>query len=106
MAGIITAAVNPTFFYVSDLMTVSTMDPLFCEAFAARLAMAAVPALTQSPQKLQQIEPIYMEYIDQAIAVDAIEVGNMEGTGKSLKTERLNIQLVQPPQPRGGGQNG
>jgi hypothetical protein len=99
-AGIVSTASTLSFAYVSDITTVTTMDVLFIEAFGARLAMAALPALTQSVQKLQQIEPVYLQLIERAIEVSAIEAGNMEPTGKDLKMERLNIQLL-PQQPRG-----
>ncbi|HXC76793.1 MAG TPA: hypothetical protein VNU19_07065 [Candidatus Acidoferrum sp.] len=99
-AGIITEASSVGFWYVQDTSTVTIFDPMFCEAVAAQLAMAAVPVLTQSPQKLQQIEPIYQGILQRAIAVDAIEVGNMEPVGDKLRTERVNISLMpaQPPQ--------
>ena len=64
--------------------------------------MAALPALTQNPQKLQQIEPIYADFLARAIRTDAVEVGNMEPADQAgLKTERLNIQLTQPQPARG-----
>ena len=101
-AGIITELTSIDFWYVQDTSTVTIFDPMFCEAIAAQLAMAALPALTQSPQKLQQIEPLYQSILQRAIAVDAIEVGNMEPVGDKLRTERLNISLMPPQQPQQG----
>lgn len=58
-----------------DWTSVITMDSLFCEALAARLAYEICESITQSTDKLKTITGLYTQAITKAKNVNGIEVG-------------------------------
>ncbi len=52
--------------FVNSLITESSFDPLFAEAFSAALAVDTCEELTQSNSKLQYIGAVYKEIMDTA----------------------------------------
>lgn len=64
--------------FVADVADVTLMDPMFCEGFAARLALEIVEPLTQSNGKLQTISQVYRTFMGEARAVNGIETGTTE----------------------------
>jgi len=63
--------------FVEDMSNVPRMDPMFCEAFAARISMSICESLTQSVEKIKQIGAEYEHFIDVATGTNAIEVGSL-----------------------------
>jgi hypothetical protein len=59
--------------YIADVTDTTAFDPSFCEALAARIAVAIVERLTQSNQKKQQLKEDYARAIAEAGAVNAYE---------------------------------
>ncbi len=66
------------FRFVADETDVTLMDNLFCEAWAAQLAVATAVPLTQSVEKLNTAVGIYRETMAMAKAMNAVEEGNTE----------------------------
>jgi hypothetical protein len=64
--------------FVTDTIDVTTMDPLFCEGLAARIALEVCEPLTQSTSKIKQIGSEYKQFMSDARAVDSIEQGSTE----------------------------
>ncbi len=62
-----------TFRFVADCSAVPWMDDMFCEGLAARIALEICETLTQSPQKLVQLEGIYNKFMGEARLVNGIE---------------------------------
>lgn len=63
---------------VCDWRDVSTMDPMFCEGLAARIAFETCEALTQSDAKMQLIAKDYTNFMNEAREVNGIETGAEE----------------------------
>lgn len=61
--------------YVSWDIDTATVDPLFAEALAARIAMEIVEELTQSSTKRDALESAYQFHIRKARQVNSIEGG-------------------------------
>lgn len=61
--------------FVADIVTVTEMDDMFCEGFAARIALAVCEPLTQSGAKLGEIAAVYRQFMSEARLVNAIEIG-------------------------------
>ena len=61
------------FRYVRDVENVSTMDPLFRDALALRMAWNMAETLTQSNTKKEAVEKKYMGIIREAKAISSIE---------------------------------
>lgn len=61
--------------FVADFSTVAKMDPCFCEALAAKIAVEVCESLTQSAPKLQLLTLAYKEAITTAATLDGIERG-------------------------------
>lgn len=59
--------------YISDVTDANTMDDLFREAFAARLAMRCCEKITGSTTKAQQAEQAYKEAISDARRMSSFE---------------------------------
>lgn len=73
------SATAPLIFrFVADVADTTTMDPMFCEAWAARLATEVVMPITQDPAKLKMTQEIYQLKIAEARAVSAVEGGSTE----------------------------
>ncbi len=64
------------FRFVCDVQDVTTMDPMFCEGLAARLAMESAPTL--APDRLQACMIAYQRAMSDARTVDSIETGPVE----------------------------
>jgi hypothetical protein len=64
--------------FAADWTDVTTMDPLFCEGLAARLAFEICESITQSQGKHQTVIAEYQKAMGEARLVDAIEVGSVE----------------------------
>jgi len=74
-----TADVSPIIFrFVADLSDVPSMDPMFCEAWAARVSVEACVTLTQSVEKLNTAIGHYERQITMAKMLNAIEEGSTE----------------------------
>jgi len=70
---------NPIVFrFAADVADVSMMDPMFCEALAARIALGICETLTQSQSKLAAIGSMYNKFVSEARTVNGIEVGPAE----------------------------
>jgi hypothetical protein len=54
------------------------MHPLFCEVWAARMAIELADSLTQSQDKLAAVSAIYQRYMDNAQLLNAVEAGTTE----------------------------
>jgi hypothetical protein len=76
-AGAFGATVTPTaalyLRYVADIEDATYFDAAFCEALAARIAIAIVERLTQSNQKKSQLKDDYRFAIAEASAINAFE---------------------------------
>lgn len=59
--------------FAADIQDVSSMDPMFCEGLAARIAIAVCETLTQAPEKLAAIEKSYGQFMTEARMVNGIE---------------------------------
>lgn len=75
--------------FVADITTVTEMDPMFCEALAARIGMEVCEALTQSNAKINTISSAYKRFIDRAKTTNGIEVGPIEPPEDDWITCRL-----------------
>lgn len=64
--------------FIADLTDVLSFDPLFSEAFAARIAYELCEGLTQSQAKSQQIAQAYQKFMDEARTVNWIETASDE----------------------------
>lgn len=62
--------------FVADIADVTKMDPMFCEALAARIAAETCETLTQSTQKLIILEKVYEAAMSMAVLQNGIEVGS------------------------------
>ncbi len=96
---IFTKDASPIIFrFVADETDVTLMDNLFCEAWAAQLAIAVCVPLTQSIEKMNTAVGIYREAMGMAKAMNAVE----EGSTESEVPE--GGQQAQGGQPAGRGQ--
>lgn len=59
--------------YVARVSNLGTLDPLFVEVLACKLAMESCETLTQSPQKRQMAMEEYQFAVSEAVRQDAIE---------------------------------
>jgi hypothetical protein len=75
--------------YVADVTNVAAMDPMFCEGFAARVALELAEPITQSTAKVQTIGQIYRRFMGEATIVDGIENGSDEPAEDDLIACRL-----------------
>lgn len=64
--------------FVADTTNVPNMHPLFCEAWAARLAIELADTLTQNDQKKADAMALYQQYMAMAQTVSAVEAGTTE----------------------------
>lgn len=78
--------------FVADQTDVATMHPLFCEVWAARLAIELAEPLTQSPTKIQNAAALYSRYTDAAQLVNAIEAGTTEEEPQEAAPPMRNIR--------------
>jgi hypothetical protein len=76
---IVSAQTDPILLrYVADVSDVTMLDPLLCEALAARIAYSICEPLTQSEQKRQGIAAAYQKFLHDAVVVNLIETGSTE----------------------------
>lgn len=66
------------FRFGADIVQVSEMDDMFCEAVGARIGSEVCETLTQSTAKLGAITSAYKKYVDEARTVNGIEQGSTE----------------------------
>lgn len=64
--------------FIASIRDVRKFDPMFCEAFAVRLAMGVCEKLTQSRSKLSDLAAEYTKFMIEARAVNGIELGPEE----------------------------
>lgn len=67
------------FRFVADQADVTIMDDLFCEVWAARMAVELAEVLRQNSEKKQECLEAYIGFVNTAKAVNAIEGGSTEG---------------------------
>jgi len=76
---IVSTDVGPIIFrFGADVTDVTSMDDMFCEGLAARIAEEVCEILTQSTSKVAQISQAYTKVMGEARTVNAIEVGSEE----------------------------
>lgn len=63
------------FRFGADITDVTTMDPMFCEGLACRIAAEICETLTQSVTKISTIAAAYKAFMGEARTVNAIESG-------------------------------
>lgn len=66
------------FRFVADVVDVTTFDPMFCEALAAKIGMEVCEPLTQSREKIVAIQGEYSKFLGEAVIVNGIETGAVE----------------------------
>lgn len=77
------------FRFVADVQDVSTMDAMFCEGLAYRIALAVCEQLTQSPQKFTEVTQAYVRLMAEARIVNAIEEDSIETPEDAYITVRI-----------------
>jgi hypothetical protein len=64
--------------FSADVTYVVSMDPMFCEGLACRIAMGVCEELTQSADKMKMIASEYQRFMDDARVANGIELGTTE----------------------------
>ena len=64
--------------FIADVTQVTTMDAMFCEGLACRVADGVCEILTQSAEKLAGIERKYVKFMSDARLANMIETGAVE----------------------------
>jgi hypothetical protein len=64
--------------FVADHADVRSMDRMFCEGLAARIALSVCEELTQSTEKIQNIGAQYKTFMGEARTVNGIETGPVQ----------------------------
>jgi hypothetical protein len=64
--------------FVANVCDVSTMDPMFCEGLAARLAIEMCEQITQSTEKISNVTRMYSKFMTEARQVNGIETDPVE----------------------------
>lgn len=64
--------------FTADVTRVQTMDDMFCEGLACRVALAVCEPLTQSTSKVQSIASEYAKFMGEARTKNSIEQGSTE----------------------------
>lgn len=77
------------FRFIADVQKVSDMDDLFCEGFAARIAVETCETITNSNTKQQTCINLYTKFMGEARTVNAIETGPVEPPEDDYITCRL-----------------
>lgn len=75
--------------FVSDLIDVTQMDPMFCEGLGARIGLEGAEQITQSSEKAQTIASKYQRFMGEARTVNGIETGAEEPPEDDYITCRL-----------------
>lgn len=89
------------FRFVADITDVPSMDSLFCEGLAARLAYELCETLTQSPEKKKAVAAEYAQFIGDARLINAIEIGTTEPTEEEYLGARTIEESGPGHQPQG-----
>jgi hypothetical protein len=77
--NLLTDDTSPILFrFGTDIQDVTSMPDLFCETWAARLALDLCETVTQSQQKKADMLALYNECLDMAAFTNAIEGGSSE----------------------------
>jgi|SRR5215472_2441573 len=101
---LLTANASVLLRYANDVTNVTLMDPLFCDALAARMCVDGLAeTLTQNVQKRQLAELRYEKRIALAKLIQVIEAASDEPIEEALKTAKM---LEMPPQPQPAQQQG
>lgn len=74
--------------FVADFTDVARMEADFCEAVAARIAMAICDTITQSNAQLQIVQGVFKKWESDALTVDGIESGFEDPPDDDLITVR------------------
>jgi hypothetical protein len=77
------------FSFIGDVVDVRRMDPLFCKALGAAIAMQVCEVVTQSGAKLQACSAKYLTFITEASDINGIELGPEEPDEDDYITIRL-----------------
>jgi len=77
------------FRFVADVTNVPSMDPMFCEGLAAKVALEVCEPLTQSTEKLRTIAGEYGKMMVEARLVNGIEAGPEQSPEDDFITCRL-----------------
>ena len=85
-----------TFRYVKNYTLVTGMQPLFCEALAASMALGMCETLTQNPQKYQAAQNHYDQSIQRAQTLNLIEAGGDEPLENETQTARMGMKAPAP----------
>ena len=102
---LISASTDPIILrFVADVADVTQLDPLLCEALAARVAFSVCEILTQSNIKLQAIAAAYQKFMNDARMVNLIETGSTEPEEPEYLLTRGPAGVVDNI-PSGGQQN-
>lgn len=72
----------------ADVQNVALMDPMFCELFAARLALEECEVLTQAADKKQAISAEYARWGSEARTRNGIEIGPVQNDEDEYITVR------------------
>lgn len=88
------------FRFATDLQNVVWFDDLFCEALACRVALELSETITQSAQKVDALHSLYLEYVEKAVRVNAIEAGSTEPDTNRVDSQRGPTREKAPQQPR------
>lgn len=75
--------------FVADIQTVTKMDDMFCEGLAARIAMEACEAITNSTSKQQTCNNSYKLIMGEARIVNAVEIGPVQPPEDDYLTCRI-----------------
>jgi hypothetical protein len=78
--------------FVADVTDVSTMHPLFCEVWAARMAIELADTLTQNGDKQGVAAGLYERYMDAAQMLNAVEAGTTEGEPRAAAAAQQGRQ--------------
>lgn len=90
--------------FVADISDVSTMDDLFCEGLAARIAYEVCESITQSNIKLQAIASAYQKFISDARLINWLETGATESQEQEYQLSQGPAGVAEPP--GAGGEQG
>jgi hypothetical protein len=77
------------FRFIGDVTFVPLMDPMFCEGFAARIALEVCEPITQSTEKLNKCGQLYRGAIIEARLINGIEAGPEQSPEDDFITCRL-----------------
>lgn len=75
--------------FVADFTDVARMDADFCEALAARIAVAVCDTITQSASQMQTVTSIFKKWESDARTIDGIEQGYVDPPEDELITVRF-----------------